>query len=113
MLTFSSLNAYFRYLFELVCINSITIRIERFDLNKHETAIYVIYRLGRQKLAQRLVLTNFTEKYYTYLSGYDRQRITKFLTLQDMLMNLFPVEERNRKTLINYINTAIKNDQLF
>lgn len=113
MLIFSSLNSRFHYFLEEFFASWITIKIDRFDFDKDEDAILVIYRIGRQKLAQKLMLSHFSIKYFENLSGFDRQRITKFSTLQDLLTNLFSTEGTEKANLINYIKVTIKNDQLF
>lgn len=113
MSVFSSLRSRLHYFLESIFAENIKIKIDRFDLNKDENDISVIYRMGRQKLAQKLILSNFALKYFSNLSGYDRQRITKFSTLHDLMLHLFSDDAFTRKKLINYIKVAIKNDQLF
>lgn len=113
MLALSLLRSHVNYYLEGIFVNRINIKIERFDLNKQETDILVIYRIGRQKLVQKLILSEFSAKYFENLSGYDRQRISKFAILQDLLVNLFPERDAARLSLINYITRALKHDQLF
>ena len=113
MLALRSLKSHYDYFLEGIFSQRVTIKIDQFDLNKEESVILVIYRLGRQKLAQKLALTDFSIKYFENLSGYDRQRNTKFSTLQDLLTNLFRDDNAASQTLINYIKMAVKNDQLF
>lgn len=113
MLTLTSLNSRLHYLFEGIISKRITVIIDRFDFNNDETTILVIYRLGRQKLNQKQSISKFSTTYYDYLSGYDKQRITKFSTLQDLLNNLFLDENSSKNNLTNYIKRSVKNDQLF
>lgn len=112
LLTFSSLSSQFRYFLEQAFINPITVKIDRFEFTQSPQIILVIYRLGRQKLNQKLELIDFQKKYFSYLSGYDRQRVTKFSVLQDLLANL-TLEKKDTLAVSHYIIKVIKHDQLF
>ena len=113
MLALNSLKSHCHYFLEGILSHCVAIKIDRFDLNKEESTILVIYRLGRQKLAQKMMIGEFSTKYFGNLSGYDRQRITKFSTLQDLLVDLFCEDSPSRRSLINYIKMGVKHDQLF
>ncbi len=113
MLGLSSLSSRLHHALESIFLGRASIKVDRFDMNHDESTILVLYRIGRQKLTLKASLINFSTKYFDNLSGYDRQRITKFITLQDLLCNLFSEESSSRKNLIVHIKVAIKNDKLF
>lgn len=102
-----------RYLLEELFTSQLFVKIDRFALDSIEQKILVIYRIGKKKLTQKLPLSDFSNKYFDNLSTFDRQRITKFSTLQDLLINLFINDISSKPIFINHLKNAIKNDQLF
>jgi hypothetical protein len=94
-------------------VTGLKVKIEHFILNQTHDNIIVVYRLGRQKLLNKMNLTQFEKEYFEKVSNYDQHRLTKFSTLQHMLQILFANSICNKKHFTHFVEEHIKNEQLF
>jgi len=111
MKNFSNISEFLHYYLDTLKPMRIPIKLERFDLDGDKNVI-AIYRVGRQKLLNKLPLKEFEMKYFDKLSHYDQHRVTKFSTFQDCL-KLYGVNSQSFTQLVNYILKEVKNEQLF
>lgn len=101
------------YYFDSMRVMGLKVKIEHFILNHAHDNIIVVYRLGRQKLLNKMNLTQFEKEYFENVSNYDQHRLTKFSTLQQMLQILFSNNSCNKEYFTHFVEDAIKNEQLF
>lgn len=92
-------------------LSSPNVKIEKFSLDSSEERIHIFYRLGRQKLIHRNSINDFDADYYNKLSQYDKQRLKKFLTLQDILNILKDEKESVKKKIIKHLLDEINHDK--
>jgi hypothetical protein len=106
----------FNYLYYIKDIisdfSSPNVKIERITLDASEEHIMVSYRLGRQMLIQRSNISDFEIDSYSNLSVHDKQRLTKFLTLQGVLTLLREEKGSAHYKFIKYLQDEIKHDKL-
>lgn len=103
----------FHYYFDSAKASSLKVKIEHFILNNAQENIIVIYRLGRQKLLNKMNIYEFEREYFEKVSPYDQHRLTKFSTLQNTLQNLFTNNICDKQNFTRYIEANVKNEQLF
>ncbi len=73
----------------------------------------VVYRIGRQKLLNKMKLHQFEKEYFEKLSNYDQHRLTKFSSLQHILQKLFSNNVCNKENFSHFIEAQIKNERPF
>lgn len=104
----------FNYLYYIKDIisdfSSPNIKIERISLDSSEEHIIVSYRIGR--LMERSNISDFEINSYSNLSVHDKQRLTKFLTLQGILTLLREEKGSAHYKFIKYLQDEIKHDKL-
>lgn len=110
MKIFDRLLEYFVYLKDKFGVQNVPIKIERFDIDKD--GIVVLYRMGRQKLLQRDNLNSFQDQFFERISYFDQHRLTKFSTMQNVLV-FFAEKEEIVTEIKKFIRESIKNEQLF
>lgn len=104
---------YFYYLKDIVSdIASPNVKIESFYLTPDQDNLGIAYRLGRQKLLHRSILTNFEVDYYNKLSIYDKQRLTKFTAFHEILALLQKDNSPTKQYIIQHIEEEIKHDTI-
>lgn len=101
------------YFLDSTKVVKLRVKIEHFKFNHVNDDISVFYRLGRQKLLNKMELNQFSNEYFEKLSNYDQHRLTKFETLQDILRSLFSNENCSKNALSGFIEEKIKNEHLF
>lgn len=101
------------YYFDSIKVTGLKVKVERFIFNNVHDNITVVYRLGRQKLLNKMDLKNFEQKYFEKVSNYDQHRLTKFSTLQNILQDLFRNDICNKDNFTRFIEEHVKNEQLF
>ncbi len=101
------------YFLDSTKVVKLRVKIEHFKLDHISNDILVFYRLGRQKLLNKMELNQFSNEYFEKLSNYDQHRLTKFETLQDILQSLFSSENCSKDALLRFIEEKIKNEHLF
>lgn len=101
------------YYFDSFKATTLKAKIEHFIFNQNQDNIIVVYRLGRQKLLNKMNLAQFEKEYFEKVSNYDQHRLTKFSTLQHMLQYMFSNNVCNKNYFSNYIAEYVKHEQLF
>jgi len=109
----STFSEKFHYWLDTLISVNLSAKIENFTLDKNHQLITVNYRLGRQKLLHSLDIKTFEQQYFCAVSSYDKHRLTKFSTLQQLLSSIFRNESNTKKDFLNYIQGEINNEQLF
>ena len=88
------------------------VKIDSVSLDPSEDHLVIAYRLGRQRLLQRSNIKEFEIDHYNRLSVYDKQRLTKFLTLQGVLSLLKEGNGPAEHKFIKHLQEEIKHDKL-
>ena len=88
-------------------------KVEHFKVDPIDQNINVVYRLGRQKLLNKMSLSQFEQEYFEALSHYDQRRIVKFSTLQSLLQDLFCEHQCSREKFFGFIEDQTRNEQYF
>lgn len=101
------------YLDSLKINTNLTVKIERFEYNLNHCNITVLYRLGRQKLLNKMYIFDFEKTYFGNISSYDQLRLTKFSTFESLLQRLYKNNSFTKLEFINHIQEESKNEQLF
>lgn len=101
------------YYFDSMKATGLKVKIDHFLFNYSHEDIIVVYRLGRQKLLNKMKLNLFEKEYFEKISNYDQHRLTKFSTLQNMLKALFSGTICSKENFVNLIEERIKNERLF
>lgn len=112
MLIFKKITERFYYYIDSFKAANLKAKIESFKLNHSGNNIIVTYRLGRQKLLNRMNLSEFENEYFDKVSHYDQHRLTKFSTLQFLLQDLFCNNLCEKDQLISFIEDQARNEQL-
>lgn len=113
MSIFSRISEYVHYYFDSIKATGLKIKVENFIFNSAHEDITVVYRLGRQKLLNKMNLLQFEREYFENVSNYDQHRLTKFSILQNTLRSLFSKNSCDREQFTRFIEEEIKNEQLF
>ncbi|MEE9451233.1 MAG: hypothetical protein V3V61_00585 [Gammaproteobacteria bacterium] len=114
MSIFNEISSRIHYYFDIIKVNPVAVKIERFSFHKTEDVITVIYRLGRKKLLNTMPINTFEKEFFDRLYTFDRYRIIKFSILQNIMDNLFKRRKfPAREDALNFIKKEIKNEQLF
>lgn len=101
------------YYIDSMNVVRLKVKIEHFMINSVHDDIIVVYRLGRQKLLNKMKLIQFEKEYFEKVSNHDQHRLTKFSTLQHTLQTLFFTKVCNKEHFIRFIEEHIKNEQSF
>lgn len=101
------------YYLDSIKVTGLKVKVEHFTLNNAHDDIIVVYRLGRQKLLNKMKLSLFEKEYFEKVSNYDQHRLTKFSTLQNTLQALFSNNMCTKENFASFIEERIKNEQLF
>lgn len=101
------------YIFDSIKATGLKVKIDHFLFNPAQDDIMVFYRLGRQKLLNKMKLNLFEREYFEKVSNYDQHRLTKFSTLQNMLQALFSNNMCSKENFVSLIEERIKNERLF
>jgi hypothetical protein len=104
---------FIHYYCDSIRVARLKIKIEHFILNHACDSIIVVYRLGRQKLLNKMELAQFEKQYFETVSNFDQHRLTKFSTLQYLLRNLFFNTVCSKENFTYFVTESIKNEQLF
>src|SRR5436190_22910225 len=91
------------YYLDSIKFTGLKVKIEHFILNTGHENIIVVYRLGRQKLLNKMHLNQFEKEYFEKVSNFDQHRLTKFSTLQNMLQVLFTSNVCNKDHFTRFI----------
>lgn len=113
MSIFSKITQRIYYCLDSLKANSLNVKIEKFKFDDTNKRILVIYRLGRQKLLQKMEISFFEREYFEKISTFDQHRLTKFSTLQRLLMELFQDKSCNESDFIQFIYGETRSEQLF
>lgn len=101
------------YYFDSLNVTRLKIKIDHFLHNKPHSDVLVVYRIGRQKLLNKMSLSQFEQEYFEKVSNYDQHRLTKFSTLQNVLGKLFTENVCDKEIFSRFIEEQIKSEQLF
>lgn len=99
------------YCYDSLKATSLKVKIEHFSLNHAQDNIIVVYRLGRQKLLNKMDLVQFENEYFEKISHFDRYKLTKFSTLQHVLLQLFSTNVCPKNLFTHFIQEQIKHEQ--
>lgn len=113
MKIFSKYLGKFYYYFDHFKSSIVPVQTDHFQFDNHSNCIIVVYRLGRQKLLNKMDIQQFNEKYFSMLSNIDQLRVNKFYIMQNILNKLFHNNIKNCKDMINYIKDEINNEHTF
>jgi hypothetical protein len=113
MRIFNKISEKYHYLLDSFNASDFNVKIDHFALDEANQMIVVIYRIGRQKLLHKMKIIHFENEYFDRISNYDKHRITKLSTLQDILITIFDNNTCSKEHYISYIAERIKNEQLF
>ena len=113
MSIFKKLSDRLHYHLDNMKASKLSAQIEQFKYDLSYHSIVVTYRLGRQKLLNKMEILQFEREYFDKLSQYDRFRLTRFSTFQALLINLFQSDICKKESFINYIQEEAKNERLF
>ena len=101
------------YYIDSLHVSGLKVKVDHFILNNAQKNILVVYRIGRQKLLNKMLLSQFEREYFEKISNYDQHRLTKFSTLQHILQYLFTDNVCNKESFSRFIEEQIKNESLF
>lgn len=113
MSIFSKLSEKYHYLLDSCNASRQLIKIDHFSLDMQNESINVAYRIGRQKLLNKMNILNFEKEYFDKVTSYDQHRLTKFSIMQNILVMLFDKSSCNKENYIAYLSERIKSEQLF
>ena len=113
MKIFRKLYDYYRYQLDSMKTSFPIVKIERFYLDISHHHIIAIYRIGRNKLLNKMVLQEFEHEFFEKISSFDQHRLTKFEILQTIMQELFNQDTFSKEKFIEFINGEANHDQLF
>jgi hypothetical protein len=113
MKIFRKLNDYYRYQLDSLKTSFPTVKIERFDIDVSHHKIIAVYRIGRNKLLNKMPLQEFEHEFFEKISSFDQHRLTKFGILQTIMQELFSQNTCSKGKFIKFIHGEANHDQLF
>ena len=113
MKLFRKIYDYFHYLLDSFNTTIVVAKIERFTYDLNQNRIIVSYRLGRNKLSNKMALDTFEKELFEKVSIFDQHRLTKFSILQAVIQSLFQCKTCKKEDLIDFIQKEAKDDLLF
>lgn len=102
---------YLCYTFDNMKAQTPKVHVNRFYLHGNE--IFVSYRMGSCYFSDSKSLNAFEDEFFGLLSFYDKNRVTKFSTLQSVLTTLFEYKYCDKDLFMSHIEKEMNNEQLF